>query len=307
MSLPFQLTILGSSSAMPTSSRYPTAQVLNVLERFFLIDCGEGTQHQLRKNRIGFGKLNHILISHLHGDHFFGLIGLISTLNLLGRQNDLHIYAHSELQRYINFQLEFLGITETGFRIIYHPLNFKRPQIIFDDEKLTITSFPLRHRIQCCGFRFDEKPKAPNIIKEKIKEYDILIKDIKLIKAGNNYTLNDGTIIPNNELVIPPRKPRSFAYCSDTAYFENIIDTIKDVDLLYHEATFSESENKFARETFHSTGTQAAKIALQAGVQKLIIGHFSSRYKSPEKILNEARSVFPETYMVNDNDLFKVD
>lgn len=307
MYMPFQLTILGSSSAMPTSSRYPTAQVLNVLERFFLIDCGEGTQHQLRKNKISFGKLNNIFISHLHGDHFFGLIGLISTFILLGRKNDLHIYAHSELQRFIQFQLDFLGINDPGFNIIFHPLNFKRKQVIYEDEKLTITSFPLKHRIACCGFRFDEKKKQPNIIKEKIKQYNIPIRDIKLIKAGENFATNNGLIIPNKDLVIPPRQPRSFAFCSDTAFHEKIIDAISGVDLLYHEATFANKDENLAKETFHSTGAQTARIAQKAGVKKLLIGHFSSRYKNPEIILEEAKNIFTETYFVNDNDVFTVE
>ena len=306
MQMPIQLTILGSSSAMPTSSRYPTAQVLNAFERFFLIDCGEGTQHQLRKNRISFGKLNHILISHLHGDHFFGLIGLISTFVLLGRKNDLHIYAHSELQRYIQFQLDFLGINDPGFNLIFHPLNFKRPQQIFEDEKLSITSFPLKHRVACCGFRFDEKPLPPNIIKEKIKEYSIPIKELKFIKAGADFVTQKGETIPNKLLTIPPTKPRSFAYCSDTAYHEQIIETIRGVDLLYHEATFSEPESKMATQTFHSTGKQAAEIAKKAEVKKLIIGHFSSRYKNAEVILDEAKTIFEMTSIANENDVFSI-
>ena len=306
MQLPFQLTILGSSSAMPTSLRYPTAQVLNVLGRFFLIDCGEGTQHQIRKNKIGFGKLNHILISHLHGDHFFGLIGLISTQILLGRKNDLHIFAHSELQRYIQFQFDFLGITDPGFRLVFHPLNFKRPQIILDDEKVRITSFPLNHRIACCGFRFDEKPKEANMIKAKIKEYNIPIREIKFIKAGADFVTESGKIIPNNELVIPPPPPRSFAYCSDTAYTEEILDTIKDVDLLYHEATFANEDKETAIETYHSTGEQAARIAQMAGAKKLLIGHFSARYKEAETILKEAQAIFPKAEAVSENETYPV-
>ncbi len=306
MQMPIQLTILGSSSAMPTSSRYPTAQVLNAFERFFLIDCGEGTQHQLRKNRISFGKLNHILISHLHGDHFFGLIGLISTFVLLGRKNDLHIYAHSELQRYIQFQLDFLGMNDPGFNLVFHPLNFKRPQLIFEDEKLSITSFPLKHRVACCGFRFDEKPLPPNIIKEKIKEYSIPIKELKFIKTGADFVTQKGKTIPNKLLTTPATKPRSFAYCSDTAYHEQIIETIRGVDLLYHEATFSELESKMATQTFHSTGKQAAEIAKKAEVKKLIIGHFSSRYKNVDVILDEAKTIFEMTSVANENDIFSI-
>ncbi|WP_321290131.1 ribonuclease Z [uncultured Sunxiuqinia sp.] len=306
MQKPFQLTILGSSSAMPTSKRYPTAQVLNVLGRFFLIDCGEGTQHQLRKNGIGFGRLNHIFISHLHGDHFFGLIGFISTQVLLGRTNDLHIYAHSELQRYIQSQIEFLKIEELGFRLIFHPLNFKKAQLIFDDEKLSITSFPLNHRVPCCGFLFKEKTKEPNIKKEQVKKYQIPIREIKNIKSGANFTAENGKIIPNKDLVIPPSKPRSFAFCSDTAYHEKVVPVIQDVDILYHEATFADSEKQLAKTTFHSTGKQAALIAQKAHAGQLLIGHFSARYKEPDIVLEEAQSIFPNTTAVIEGDVYEV-
>ena len=307
MHLPFQLTVLGSSSAMPTSSRYPTAQVLNVLGRFFLIDCGEGTQHQLRKYKVGYGKLNHILISHLHGDHIFGLIGFISTQILLGRKNDLHIYAHSELQRYIEFQLEFLGIKELGYKLVFHPLNFKKEQQIYEDEKVIIHSFPLKHRIACCGFVFREKEREANIKKGQIKKYSIPIKEIKQIKKGADFVTEKGETIKNEELVTPPPKPRSFAFCSDTAYTETIVSYIADVDLLYHEATFIEEDKKLAKDTFHSTGKEAAQIAKLSNAKKLLIGHFSARYKKPEKILDEAREIFPETYAATDGDTYTVD
>ena len=307
MHLPFQLTVLGSSSAMPTSSRYPTAQVLNVLERFFLIDCGEGTQHQIRKHKVGFGKLNHMLISHLHGDHFFGLIGYITTQILLGRTHELHIYAHSELQRYIQFQLDFLGIKELHFRLIFHPLNFKKAQLIYEDKKVLITSFPLKHRIACCGFHFQEKEREANIKKEQIKKYNIPIKEIKNIKKGADFVAENGDIIKNEKLVNPPPKPRSFAFCSDTMYTESFVEIIKDVDLLYHEATFAETDKKLAKDTFHSTGKEAAQIAKLANAKKLLIGHFSARYKKPEIILEEAREVFEKTYAVKDGDTYTVD
>ncbi|WP_299580265.1 ribonuclease Z [uncultured Sunxiuqinia sp.] len=306
MQMPFQLTILGSSSAMPTSLRYPTAQVLNVLGRFFLIDCGEGTQHQIRKNKISFGRIDHIFISHLHGDHFFGLIGYISTQVLLGRTKDLHIYAHSELQRYTQFQQDFLGMGELGFRLVFHPLNFKKPQVILDDVKLTVTSFPLKHRIPCCGFLFQEKEKEPNIRKEQLKFYQIPIREIKNIKDGADFTTEDGEIIPNKKLVIPAPKPRSYAFCSDTAYTEKILPVIQHVDLLYHEATFAESEKEMAKTTFHSTGKEAALIAQKAQAGQLLIGHFSARYKEPTSILKEAQSIFPNTKAVNEGDVYSV-
>jgi len=304
--MPFQLTILGSSSAMPTSERYPTAQVLNVLGRFFLIDCGEGTQHQLRKNKINYSKINHIFISHLHGDHFFGLIGLISTLVLQGRKTELHIFAHSELQRYTKFQLEFLEMNDPGFPIIFHPLNFKKPQVILEDKKLRVTSFPLKHRISCCGFRFDEQPREDNIIKEQIKAYNIPLREIKSIKAGGDFTTEYGKTISHAELVIPAPAPRSYAFGSDTAYNEAMIPTIAGVDLLYHEATFAEEDAKLAKDTNHSTGVQAARIAKAANAKKLLIGHFSARYKNSTIILEQAQTVFPETQAAEDSSTYEI-
>ena len=193
--MPFQLTVLGTSSALPTSNRYPTAQVLNVLGRFFLIDCGEGTQTQMRKYKIGFAKINHIFISHLHGDHIFGLIGLISTMSLLGRKNDLHIYSHSELQKYLTDQIQFHYSEGIPFKITWHPLNFKKEQKIYEDSKVTIYSFPLVHRIPTCGFRFDEKPTLPNLIPEKIEEYQIPIRERQRIKEGGDFTTSEGKLI----------------------------------------------------------------------------------------------------------------
>ncbi len=306
MQMPFELTILGSSSATPTSQRYPTAQVLQVPGRSFLIDCGEGTQHQLRKNGINFSRISHIFISHLHGDHFFGLIGLISSFVLLGRKTDLHIFAHSELQRYTGFQLNFLEM-DTGFKLIFHPLNFKKSQQLFEDRKLTISSFPLKHRVPCCGFRFEEKPLQPNLIKEQLKKYQVPIADMRKIKEGGDYITPEGTLIPNHLLVKPARPPRSYAYCSDTAFSEKTAEAVSGVSLLYHEATFAEADRKTAEQTFHSTGMQAALIARSAQVKKLLIGHFSGRYKTTEGILAEARTVFPETHAVNDNDVYAVD
>jgi len=304
--IPFQLTILGSSSATPTSERYPTAQVLNALGQFFLIDCGEGTQHQIRKNNISLLKINHIFISHLHGDHFFGLIGLISTLSLMGRKTDLHIYAHSELQKYTISQIRYLKMEDLGYQLIFHPLNFKKPQIIFENKKLKVKSFPLKHRIDCCGFRFDEKEREPNIIKEQIDLFNIPIREIKNIKEGADFITENGTIIPNSKLVRKPLKPRSYAFCSDTCYLEKIVEQIRKVDLLYHEATFAETEKELAEKTFHSTAKQAAKIASLAKVKKLLIGHFSARYKDTKILQNEARTIFKKSFAVRENKTYSI-
>lgn len=287
----FELTILGSSSATPTSERYPTAQVLNASGRFFLIDCGEGTQIQIRRQKIGFGKIKHIFISHLHGDHYYGLIGLISTFNLLGLKNDLHIYSPSQLKDIIQPQLDFLK-GDLQFNVIFHPLNFKKPQLIFEDKKVEVLSFPLKHSINCCGFLFREKEKEANIKKECIQQYKIPIAQIVKIKQGADFIPEEGDPIPNEELTTPPPPPLSYAFCSDTAFHPQIVDVIKGVDLLYHEATFTEELRDWADKTYHSTALDAAKIAQLANAGKLILGHFSSRYKSVNPFLEEARSVF---------------
>lgn len=302
----FQLTILGTSSALPTSNRYPTAQVLNILGRFFLIDCGEGTQTQMRKYKIGFSKINHIFITHLHGDHIFGLIGLISTFALMGRKNDLHIYAYSELQKFLNDQIQFLYGNEITFRIIFHPLNFKREQLIYEDKKTRVYSFPLSHRIPTCGFRFEEKPALPNLIPEKLKEYQIPIRDRQRIKEGEDFVTPDGKIIPNAELTTSKFKPRSFAFCSDTRFDQSYIASVSGVDLLYHEATFASNNKALALTTHHSTGEDAARVASEAKVGKLIIGHFSARYKDPSVILKEAREIFLNTEAITEGQVFSL-
>ena len=307
ITMPFQLTILGTSSALPTSNRYPTAQVLNVSGRFFLIDCGEGTQTQMRKYKIGFSRINHIFISHLHGDHIFGLIGLISTFALIGRENDLHIYSHSELQKFLSPQVEFLYANELPFKIIFHPLNFKKEQKIYEDSKVTVFSFPLDHRISTCGFRFEEKPALPNLLPEKIKEYQIPIRDRQHIKEGGDFITSDGRTIPHAELTINKHRARTFAFCSDTRYNKSYIESILNVDLLYHEATFANDNHDLAQTTYHSTGEDAAKVALKAEVRKLIIGHFSARYKDHAVILKEAQLVFPNTEAITEGQVFVVE
>jgi ribonuclease Z len=301
----FELTILGSSSATPTSERYPTAQVLNASGRFFLIDCGEGTQIQIRRQKIGFGKIKHIFISHLHGDHYYGLIGLISTFNLLGLKNDLHIYSPSQLKDIIQPQLDFLK-GDLQFNVIFHPLNFKKPQLIFEDKKVEVLSFPLKHSINCCGFLFREKEKEANIKKECIQQYKIPIAQIVKIKQGADFIPEEGDPIPNEELTTPPPPPLSYAFCSDTAFHPQIVDVIKGVDLLYHEATFTEELRDWADKTYHSTALDAAKIAQLANAGKLILGHFSSRYKSVNPFLEEARSVFANSEAAVDGSTYLI-
>ncbi len=290
----FELIILGTNSALPISNRYPTAQVLEVPGRCFLIDCGEGTQIQLRRNKINFSKLRNIFISHLHGDHYYGLIGLLSTMNLMGIKHDIHIYAHSELKRLIEAQLDFIR-GEMTITPVFHPLNLKKPQKIFDSKNTEVISFPVKHSVPTCGFLFREKPKAANIKKEMIKTYNIPIAQIKAIKEGADFIADDGTVIPNTALTVPPRKPKSYAFCTDTAFHPPIADIIRGANVLYHESTFLEELHDLAGKTLHSTARQAAEMAKLAAVKKLIIGHYSARFKDVSLFENEAREVFENT------------
>lgn len=301
----FSLTILGSSSALPAPNRFSTAQVLNVLERFFLIDCGEGTQIQLRRFKIKFTRINHVFISHLHGDHFLGIFGLISSLNLNDRKEPLHIYGPDRLKDLIDAYITTMD-HGLGYEIVYHPLSFNRTELIYEDDKLTVESFPLRHRVPTCGFLFREKPRLRNLNGLRIKELKIPIKDLQAIKEGSDYTDETGTVHKNEELTLTPIRPRSYAFVSDTAKFPGIVPIINCVDLLYHEATFSDEGKKRARQTGHSTASQAAEIAKQANVGKLLLGHFSHRYKSLEDLLSEAQSIFQNTEICNDGMEFKV-
>lgn len=302
----FELKVLGTSSALPTSTRYPTAQVLNIHERFFLIDCGEGTQIQFRKYKVKSSRINHIFISHLHGDHYFGLIGLLSTYSLLGRTNDLHIYSHSELPKLIQPQLDHL-MADVQYKIIWHPLNFKKPSVILSTDDFQVTSFPVKHRVPCCGFLFEEHPEAElNIKKEVIEKYKLSLSEIHQIKNGSDLYLEKDKVIPNGELTRPRPKTRSYAYTSDTAFAPEICEIIKNADLLYHEATFDKTFEKQAAQTTHSTAEQAATIAQKANVLKLIIGHFSARYKTLDILLNEAKEVFLNTEIAEEGKNYKI-
>ena len=295
----FSLTVLGSSSALPTSKRFPSAHVLNVHEHFFLIDCGEGTQMQLRKYKIKISKINHILISHMHGDHIFGLPGLFSTFNLLGRKNDLFVYGHEKMKSLIDFYQNHFG-KDLLYDIHFVPLGTKKQAVFYEDKHITIETLPLRHRIPTVGFLFREKQKELNIRKEVIDKYNISIADIVKIKNGQDYMTETGKVIPNSKLTIPPYIPRSYAYCSDTLFHTRLSQRVNGIDLLYHEATFLDADRNLAKLTLHSTAKQAATIAQMAGVQKLLIGHFSSRYKETGAFVSEAKEIFENTEGVED-------
>ncbi len=300
-----KLTILGSSSALPTSGRYPSAHVLNAHERLFLIDCGEGTQMQLRKTRTRFAKINHIFISHLHGDHVFGLYGLLSTFSLMGRTNTIHLYAPENYDKMLKSHLSDFDIN-LSFEIDFIPLSGKDPVKILDDKYLTVTSFPLQHRIPSYGFLFREKRSERNIKKECIEKYQIPQVRLPAIKKGEDFVTPDGVIIKNEDLTLPPHEPLSYAYCSDTKYFKRLASFVKGVSLLYHEATFDKSKEDLAEITGHSTTLDAAKTAIDAKAGALIIGHFSARYKEIEPLIEEAQTIFPETYAAIDGHSYEV-
>jgi ribonuclease Z len=292
----FELTILGCSSATPTSTRNPTAQLLNIAERFFLIDCGEATQIQLRKFKLKFQRINHIFISHLHGDHYLGLIGLLSSMHLLGRTVELNLYCPPELEEIIEVQFKH-SQTYLRFKIVYHHHKYIANDLIFEDNKVEVRTILLNHRIPCCGFLFTEKPLLANISKEIIQKYQIPVEQILAIKGGADFITTEGELISNSKLVSNKLKPRSYAYCSDTCYDERIIEVIKGVDLLYHEATFLNEMLPRAKETFHSTALQAATIAQKAEVHQLMIGHYSARYRDLQPLLDEAQTVFSNTIL----------
>jgi len=292
----FEVTILGCSSATPTSKRNPSAQLVNLADRYFLIDCGEGTQVQLRKYKIKFQRINHVFISHMHGDHYYGLMGLLSSMHLLGRTIDLHLYAPAVLKEVIDIQYKH-SETRLNYKIIFHPLNANQSELLFEDDKLTIESIILNHRIPCTGFLFKEKDKPRKITKEKIAEFKIPIAWLNRIKAGENFVNSKGVAIPNEEITGLPLPLYSYAYCSDTCYDERLIKQLTEVTTLYHEATFMDDMQQRAKDTFHSTTKQAATIAQKSGVKKLIIGHYSARYNDLQPLLDEAQSVFPNTVL----------
>lgn len=302
---PFEVHILGCGSALPTTRHNATSQIVRIGNKQFMIDCGEGTQLQMRHAHIHFSFVNHIFISHLHGDHCFGLIGLISTFALLGRKAPLHIYADSLLQRIMQPQLDFFckGLPYT---LHFHPIDATNHATIYEDNNITIDTLPLEHRIPCCAFLFKEKPKKRHLIGSMIEYHNIPIHLRAGIKEGNDYTTPDGTLIPNHLLTTAPAPSRSYAYCSDTLPCPSIVEHIQGIDLLYHEATFAQSEYTRAQETYHSTARQAAQIALDARVKQLIIGHFSSRYKDDNQLLKEAEEIFPSTHLANEGLTFTI-
>lgn len=296
----FEVHILGCGSALPTTRHLATSQVINIREKLFMIDCGEGAQVQLRKSRLKFSRLNHIFISHLHGDHCFGLMGLISTFGMLERTANLHIHCHADLQRILEPQIEFF-CKGMPYNVVFELFNPGEQAVIYDDRSVSVETIPLRHRVPCCGFLFREKPTPNHIRRDMIDFYQIPTYLINRVKNGEDYVLEDGTVIPNTRLTTPSDPPRSYAYCSDTCYLPRICEQIKGCDLLFHEATFAAADAKRAKETFHTTAPQAAEIAKAAQVKKLVIGHYSARYEDESILLKEASEVFPQTILAQEN------
>jgi ribonuclease Z len=298
-----KLTILGCYAATPRTFTNPTSQVLEIKNRLFLIDCGEGTQVQLRKNKIKFSKINHIFISHLHGDHFFGLVGVVSTFALLGRTTDLHIYGPKGIKEIITLQLR-LSNSWTNYGLFFHELESIASETIYEDDKVLVKTIPLKHRVYTNGFLFQEKVGERKLDLDAVQNYGIETYYYQIIKNGKDITLDDGTVIDNYKLTFDPIPAKSYAFCSDTVYEESILPIIKNVDVLYHESTFLKSEEALAKKTLHSTATEAATIASKACVKQLLLGHYSTRYESIERFREEAETIFENVLLADDGKSF---
>ena len=301
----FEVTILGCGCALPTIRHFGASQVVNIHEKLFMVDCAEATQLQFRRNRLKFNHLGHIFITHLHGDHFFGVIGIISTLSLLGRTSDLHVWGPVGIEEALRPQIDIFcpGLSYT---VEIHPLDTKTHQMIFEDRSVEVYTIPLRHRVACCGYLFKEKPLLPHILRDMIDAYNIPISQINNIKLGMDYTCPDGTVIPYTRLTTPAEPPRSFAYCSDTTYKPDITQYLQGVDLLYHDATYCEGDEELASKYDHSTASQAAEFAKACGAGRLMLGHFSSRYGGEDWLLERAIKHFPRIMLADEGLTVKI-
>lgn len=296
---PFRIHILGCGSALPTLRHNATSQVVEIREKFFMIDCGEGTQMQLRHSRIRFTKIHAVFISHLHGDHCFGLLGMISTFGMLGRTATLRVYAPSEYEELFHKQMEFF-CSNLEFKVEFYPLDTTRQSVVYEDKSLTVETIPLEHRVACCGFLFREKPTLPHIRRDMLDFYQIPISQINNIKMGADWIKPDGEIIPNARLTRPAEATRSYAYCSDTRYMPQLYKMLYGVTTLYHESTYDKTFESRAKLYYHSTAEQAAQVAKQAGVTKLVLGHFSARYEDEMILLKEAINVFSNSVLARE-------
>ena len=302
---PFKIHILGCGSALPTMRHNASSQIVEIREKMFMIDCGEGTQVQLRRSRVRFTRVSHVFISHLHGDHCFGLLGMISTFGMLGRTAALHIYAPSELEPLLQMGMEAF-CQGLGYEVVFHAVDTTRETVIYEDRSLTVTTIPLEHRVPCCGFLFRENPTMPHIRRDMIDFYHIPVSQIPLIKAGADWVTPDGQTVAHERLTMPAHPPRSYAYCSDTRYMPQLHRVVQGVNLLYHESTYDAQNEERARMFCHSTSQQAAQVARDAGVDKLLLGHFSARYDDEAGILREAQEIFPHTELAAEGKTFEV-
>lgn len=301
----FEVTILGSSSATPIFNRNPSAQALNINERLYLIDCGEGTQQQMLRFDIKPSRIDHIFISHLHGDHYLGLVGLLSSMHLNGRAKGLKLYCPAELKEIIELQLKY-SETVLQYPIEYIFTNAGRPEVILENQDIIVETIPLNHRIPCTGFLFRQKKRLRKIIKEKIEDLDIPVAYYSAIKKGADYTEPNGTVHKNSDITIDPEAPKTYAYCSDTLFNESYFKQISNADLLYHESTFMNNMLERAQSTYHTTALQAGEVALRTNAKKLLIGHFSARYKTLNELLEETQSVFPDTELAIEGKTFVI-
>ena len=302
---PFKVHILGCGSALPTPRHYASAQVVEVRGKLFLVDCGEGTQMQLRRSHIRFTKISAVFISHLHGDHCFGLIGMLSTFGLLGRTARLAIYAPKELQDMLQRQMR-LFCHDFDYEVDFHAVDTTVQQVVYEDRSLTVESIPLEHRMPCCGYLFREKPQQPHIRRDMMDFYRIPVSQANNIKAGADWTTEDGEVVKNARLVTPAEPPRSYAYCSDTRYIPLLHERLKGVSTLYHESTYGEDNVLLAEKYAHSTARQAAMVARDAGAGQLLLGHYSSRYEDEQVLLEEAQKVFPSSRLTDEQLVFDV-
>ncbi|MFL0354476.1 ribonuclease Z [Xanthomarina sp. GH4-25] len=298
-----KLTILGCHSATPRVNTNPTSQVLEINNHLFLIDCGEGTQVELRRNKVKFNRIKHIFISHLHGDHYFGLIGLISTFRLLTRETELHIYAPKGLKELVTLQMK-LASSWTNYLLIFHELTSKESELIFEDEKVEVHTIPLDHRIYTNGFLFKEKEGERKLDMNAVLNENIDVAYYNKLKQGFDVENNQGVLVKNETVTTPPNKSKSYAFCSDTAYNEDMVNVIQGVTALYHESTFLEKHEKLAQPTKHSTAKQAANIAKKAEVETLILGHYSTRYDNLLEFKTEAQTIFENVELAEDGKSF---
>ena len=302
---PFKIHILGCGSALPTLHHYASAQVVEMRGKQFMIACGEGTQMQLRRSRIRFTKLSAVFITHLHGDHCFGLIGMISTFGLLGRTAKLDVYAPKELELMLQEQMRMF-CHNFDYEVVFHAVDTRKQQVVYEDRSLTVESIPLEHRMPCCGYLFKEKATLPHIRRDMIDFYQIPVSQINNIKAGSDWITAEGESVPNSKLVEAADQPRSYAYCSDTRYIPTLHERIRGVTALYHESTYGEDNLLMAEKYYHSTARQAALVARDAGAGKLLLGHYSSRYEDENVLLNEAKQVFENSFLCDEQMVFEL-